>query len=130
MPSIFGRAFSRSGTSDLSLIDKKGPLGLNTLHDPLEAIADLIFVHGLGGGSQSTWTESQNGALDPALYWPERWLPYEDGFGDVRIHSFGYDSNWKKESTPNIHDFAKSLLVAIMDCPAIVKRNSNVSSIP
>jgi hypothetical protein len=67
MRSIFGRAFSRSSTSDLSLVDKKGPLGLNTLHDPLDAIADLIFVHGLGGGSQSTWTESRNGSLDPAL---------------------------------------------------------------
>ncbi|OBT59061.1 hypothetical protein VE04_00973 [Pseudogymnoascus sp. 24MN13] len=128
-PSIFGRTFSRNSTStsDLSpVVDKKGPLGLNTLHDPLDAIADLIFVHGLGGGSQSTWTESQNGTLDPNLYWPERWLPYEDGFSDVRIHSFGYDSNWTKESTLNIHDFAKSLLVAIMDCPAIVKRNSDI----
>jgi hypothetical protein len=96
------------------------------LHDPFDAIADLIFVHGLGGGSESTWTETQNGALDPTLYWPERWLPYEDGFNDVRIHSFGYDSNWTKESTLNIYDFAKSLLVAIMDSPTIVKRNQNV----
>ncbi|OBT89164.1 hypothetical protein VE02_01633 [Pseudogymnoascus sp. 03VT05] len=54
-PSIFGWTFSRSSTSDLSpVVDKKGPLGLNTLHDPLDAIADLIFVHGLGGGSQIT----------------------------------------------------------------------------
>ncbi|OBT62656.1 hypothetical protein VE03_07482 [Pseudogymnoascus sp. 23342-1-I1] len=130
-PSIFGRTFSKSSTNGLSLVDKKGPLGLNTLHDPLDAVADLIFVHGLGGGSQSTWTESQNGALDPALYWPERWLPHEDGFGDVRIHSFGYDSNWAKESTLNIHDFAKSLLVAIMDCPAInEKAQAKLSRIP
>ncbi|EHL01832.1 putative Succinate-semialdehyde dehydrogenase [Glarea lozoyensis 74030] len=124
--STFGRAFSRSIPSNGVAVDKKGPLGLSTLHDPNDAIADLIFVHGLGGGSESTWTESHNGTLDPTLYWPKRWLPYEDGFSDVRIHSFGYDSNWKKESTLNIHDFAKSLLVAIMDSPAIIKKNQNV----
>ncbi|EPE27487.1 alpha/beta-Hydrolase [Glarea lozoyensis ATCC 20868] len=124
--STFGRAFSRSIPSNGVAVDKKGPLGLSTLHDPNDAIADLIFVHGLGGGSESTWTESHNGTLDPTLYWPKRWLPYEDGFSDVRIHSFGYDSNWKKESTLNIHDFAKSLLVAIMDSPAIIKKNQNI----
>lgn len=129
-PFIFGRRVSKNTTTDVALVDKKGPLGLNILHEPLgPAIADLIFVHGLGGGSLSTWTESQNGSLNPELYWPQQWLPQENGFDDVRIHSFGYDSNWTKESTLNIHDFAKSLLVSIMDSPAILKRNSNVNLI-
>ncbi|KAJ1324157.1 protein SERAC1 [Microdochium nivale] len=90
----------------------KGPLGLNTLSWPqCETTAHLVFVHGLGGGSRSTWTASN----DPALYWPSEWLPYEDGFESVRIHSFGYNSNWDKESVLNVHDFATSLLNALCD---------------
>lgn len=104
--------FSRPSTDDI-----KGSFGLNTLHTPLGdcAIADLIFVHGLGGGSQSTWTKSG----DPALYWPQEWLPHDEAFQDVRIHSFGYDSNWDKGSTLGIQDFARALLGSILDCPVI-----------
>lgn len=96
--------------------DIKGPLGLNTLFEPTQpAIADLVFVHGLGGGSQSTWTKSN----DPSLYWPKQWLPQDNAFRDVRIHSFGYNANWDKGSTLNIYDFAKSFLGSIQDCPRI-----------
>ncbi|MCJ1332360.1 hypothetical protein MMC10_009052 [Thelotrema lepadinum] len=95
---------------------QKGPLGLTTLYEPPETQeADLIFVHGLGGGSQSTW--SKPGA--DFSFWPRDWLPVEPSFQNVRIHTFGYNSNWAKESTLNIHDFAKSLLGAIKNCPAI-----------
>ena len=94
----------------------KGPLGLTTLSEPPEPPnADLFFVHGLGGGSHRTWSKS---GVDFS-FWPGDWLPLEPGFQDVRIHTFGYDSNWNKESTLNIHDFAKSLLGSIKDCPAI-----------
>ena len=110
--------------NDASLDATKGPLGLNTLYNPpSSAVADLVFVHGLGGGSKSTWTKTE----DLSLYWPQEWLPKDAGFQDVRIHSFGYNSNWEKESTLNIHDFAKSLLGSIQDCPTI-PRESNVRS--
>ena len=116
--SIVSRTFglTRRETEGEPSPDLKGPFGLNTLFRPAKTvIADLIFVHGLGGGSQSTWTKSG----EPSLYWPQRWLSRDPGFQDVRIHSFGYDSNWDKESTLNLHDFAKSLLGSIHDCPAI-----------
>lgn len=104
---------------------QKGPLGLDTLYIPNDTtIADLVFVHGLGGGSRSTWTK--NG--EPSLYWPQQWLPNDPGFRDVRIHSFGYNSNWEKESSLNIHDFSKSLLASIHDCPSI-PRASNVRTV-
>ena len=122
---LFGRSHLRSvGGGRNPSEDVKGPFGLNTLSNPLgDAIADLVFVHGLGGGSRSTWTKSSNSKL----YWPQTWLPEDPGFKEVRIHSFGYHSNWAKESILNIHDFAKSLLGSIQDCPAI-PRGSNVRS--
>lgn len=127
MGAMSGRSFlsrrlpkSHSG-SDMAA-DLKGPLGLNTLYQPQSfAVVDLVFVHGLGGGSRSTWTKSD----DPSLYWIQEWLPNDPGFKDVRIHSFGYNSDWSKESVLNLHDFAKSLLGSIEDCPSI-PRSSNV----
>ena len=115
--SFLSRTLTRRGGGSNSSEDTKGSFGLNTLHTPLlgSAIADLIFVHGLGGGSRSTWTKSG----DPALYWPKEWLPHDEAFQDVRIHSFGYDSDWDKGSILGIQDFAKALLGSILDCPII-----------
>ena len=122
--SFFTRALSRRDGGSTSSDDAKGSFGLNTLFEPPgPTIANLIFVHGLGGGSRSTWTKSG----DPSLYWPQEWLPQDTAFRDVRIHSFGYNSNWDKESTLNIHDFSKSLLGSIQDCPAI-RKDENVSA--
>lgn len=89
--SFLTRTFARSDdNSNFDSEDSKGPFGLNTLSEPPEpVVADLVFVHGLGGGSRSTWTKS----LNPSLFWPEKWLPQDGGFKDVRIHTFGYNSN-------------------------------------
>ncbi|PMD49456.1 WD40 repeat-like protein [Hyaloscypha bicolor E] len=105
-------------------IDQYGPLGLNTLFDPSKpAIADLVFVHGLGGGSKKTWMKENN----PSSFWPQEWLPKDDSFQNVRIHSFGYNSNWRnKENVLTIQDFAKALLADIQNCPRI-PRGSHVS---
>ncbi|KAL9003079.1 MAG: hypothetical protein Q9188_004032 [Gyalolechia gomerana] len=129
--SFLSRTLTRRDGSSEASQDVKGPWGLNTLHVPEGiTVADLIFVHGLGGGSRSTWTKHG----EPSLYWPEEWLPNDIGFRDVRIHSFGYNSNWEKESSLNIHDFSKSLLGSIQDCPAIPRasqvRASLTSQIP
>lgn len=121
--SFFSRALiRRDGSEDPDPTDK-GPFGLSTLyHPPDSIIADLVFVHGLGGGSRSTWTKSG----DVSSYWPQEWLPNDPGFRDVRIHSFGYDSNWIKGSTLNLYDFSKSLLGSIQDCP-LMPRTAKVS---
>ena len=38
------------------------PQGLHVIHEPKEQrIADIIFVHGLGGSSISTWSKDQDG---------------------------------------------------------------------
>jgi hypothetical protein len=76
-------------------------------------VADLVFVHGLNGGSFSTWSKGG----DPDCYWPRQWLPCEDGFQDVRIHTFGYPAAATRESVLNIRDMAQSLLAALHDSP-------------
>ena len=120
--SFISRALPRRQRSGEHFDDGKGPLGLATLFDPINlAIADLVFVHGLGGGSRSTWTKSDS----PSLYWPKEWLPQDHDFQDVRVHTFGYNSDWGNESILNIHDFAKALLGSLSDCPTM-PRNSDV----
>lgn len=96
-----------------------GPLGLTTLHEPDgEVVVDLIFVHGLRGGSQSTWTKDG----DPSLFWPRAWLAKDEAFRDVRIQTFGYASALSRESVLNIPDFARSLLYSIHDTSGISRR--------
>lgn len=117
--SFLSRTFTRSGseTND-EHHSSKGPLGLTTLHEPgsgQSVIADIIFVHGLNGGSQSTWSKGNN----DTNYWPKAWLPVDDAFCDVRVHSFGYSSGLSRESILNVRDFASSLLAAVKDSPVM-----------
>lgn len=99
----------------------KGPIGLTTIAQPNgNPLVDLIFIHGLNGGSFSSWTH--NG--DPTLFWPGVWLPRDEEFRDVRIHTFGYNSSWSHPSVLDIEDFAMALLGAISDCPHILGRDN------
>ncbi|KAH9887455.1 hypothetical protein F4778DRAFT_427699 [Xylariomycetidae sp. FL2044] len=94
---------------------RKGPLGLTLLHQAAENItpaAHIVFVHGLGGGSEHTWSK------DDTL-WPRDLLPRHHGFQNTTIFSFGYDSDFKKSSTLNIHDFANSLVNGLLNNPLI-----------
>lgn len=117
--SFLSRKFTKSSLeSNDEFSTSKGPLGLTTLHEPglgQSAIADIIFVHGLNGGSKSTWSKGNN----DTNFWPKSWLPMDDAFCDVRVHSFGYSSGISRESILNVRDFANSLLSAIKDSPVM-----------
>ncbi|KAM0323296.1 hypothetical protein ACHAQA_008888 [Verticillium albo-atrum] len=110
-----------SEVSNLSLsASEKGDLGLTTLYAPettSTTVADIIFIHGLGGGSRKTWSYSR----DDYHYWPQSWLPSDPEFEDVRIHVFGYNADWteRQHSALNINDFAQSLLGEIKNNPSI-----------
>ncbi|KAI2615430.1 NACHT and WD domain protein [Hypoxylon sp. NC1633] len=93
----------------------RGPTGLRLLHSSPEPLVDLIFVHGLRGGSVKTWRKGD----DPRMFWPQLWLPMEPGLRNVNIHSFGYESDWAstKSSILNIHDFGQSLLEEMRNSP-------------
>ncbi|KAL8819520.1 MAG: hypothetical protein Q9223_002061 [Gallowayella weberi] len=77
----------------------RGSLGLTLLHEPSEPIVDFVF----------------------------EWLPTEPGFKRVRIHTYGYNSDWgeKKGSVLNIHDFGSALLGAMNTSPHIRDSASN-----
>lgn len=121
--SLLGRSSIRKDTK-CSPKDKKGgskgPVGLTTLYEPEGyASVDLIFVHGLNGGSQSTWSKGTGPS-----FWPQDWLPRDDAFRDVRIHTFGYPSALNRESILNVHDFANNLLACVHHSPVMTSKNT------
>ncbi|GAB1316450.1 hypothetical protein MFIFM68171_06660 [Madurella fahalii] len=82
---------------------KKHPIGFTVLYqptDPNDAIADVIFVHGLAGGAISTWTcenpRTLSQKLQPCTHpatetcWPRDILPEEQP--DVRVVTYGYSA--------------------------------------
>ena len=100
-----------------------GSLGLTLLFEPGEVLADFVFVHGLRGGSRKTWSFS----ADPAHFWPKEWLPRDSDFKNIRIHTFGYNSDWgeSKGSDFNVHDFGQNLIEEIYNSP-VIGRSQNV----
>ncbi len=80
------------------------------MHRPLgPRRADVVFVHGLGGSSRTSW--SYNRDLD--FFWPLKFLPFEPEINEARILTFGYNANFRPGSGRNkmsVLDFAKDLL--------------------
>lgn len=104
--------------------DPRGPLGLNLLHSPSEPLIDFIFVHGLGGGSRKTWSKTSS----ITHFWPQGWLPKDPVFKNVRVHSFGYDSDWIKSRNNclDVHLFGKSLLGEMSTSPYLSQGNTAI----
>ncbi|KAH0499405.1 hypothetical protein TgHK011_006605 [Trichoderma gracile] len=114
----------RKHERQVSIPRPKGPMGLNTLYDPGDiALVDIIFVHGLGGDSKKTWS----GSRDIPSFWPQDWLPNDPSFKTARIHSFGYDANWRDRnlSILSIHDFGQDLLGEMKNHPSIRRSKTN-----
>ncbi|OJJ68325.1 hypothetical protein ASPBRDRAFT_134181 [Aspergillus brasiliensis CBS 101740] len=57
--------------------------GIKVLYDSNEAEVDIVFVHGLGGSRDATWTIND-------VCWPQALLPQD--LPKTRIMTFGYDS--------------------------------------
>ncbi|KEY66276.1 hypothetical protein S7711_02741 [Stachybotrys chartarum IBT 7711] len=119
------RHSSSPDRSDRTKKEGKGPLGLCLLHEPAEPRIDFVFVHGLCGGSKKTWSYTS----EPGMFWPKDWLPNEVGFKHVRLHSYGYNSDWKtrKESPLTIHDFGQALLADLHNSPALRKNGEQIN---
>jgi hypothetical protein len=101
----------KSTRNEESTSSKPSQIGLRTLvepsHDSSTSPLNIVFVHGLGGSAEGTWTDSQNNS-----FWPP-WLTKLAGLGNARIMTFGYDSGWNEIWKPNnvldVSDFAKQL---------------------
>ena len=110
---LVGSPTSSEGTSGSIRKRRDDPLGLTVLHiPPSTPTIDIIFVHGLGGSSQLTWSFND----DLSNFWPKEWLPREPGLSGARIFSFGYNgffSDRNASSTLNIADFARDLLLRL-----------------
>ncbi|KAJ2899241.1 hypothetical protein MKZ38_003341 [Zalerion maritima] len=90
---------------------KNEPLGLQVLYQPEDGhrTIDIIFVHGLGGTSQLSWSWNR----DLSCFWPGEWLPTEPEIRkDARILSFGYNADFMSLTATkfNITEFANILL--------------------
>ncbi|KKY18181.1 putative wd40 repeat-containing protein [Phaeomoniella chlamydospora] len=104
------RTFKTHASSNARSNATSNSLGLWLVHHPPSAAPlDIVFIHGLGGDRQKTWSQNH----DPQFFWPGLWLPYEADIGSARIFSFGYKAEVRPgtgRSIANIGDFAKELL--------------------
>jgi len=113
----FSLSWLRSRRTTDSPANTIGPLGLRPLHLSAEPLIDLIFVHGLRGGSLKTWRKGD----DPRLCWPQNWLPLDSDFQSANIHSFGYNADYSdtRDSILNVQDFGRALLGEMRTSPHI-----------
>lgn len=61
-------------------------------------------------------------------FWPQEWLPRDPAFKDVRVHSFGYDSDWikGKDSCLSVHHFGKALLGEMDTSPYLANTETTI----
>jgi len=82
------------------------PSGILTLHEPSEAVVDIVFVHGLSGDREKTWASPGESKC-----WPRDLLPAK--VPKTRILTFGYDAYViapGKLSQDRIRDHARDLV--------------------
>ncbi|CAI4216052.1 unnamed protein product [Parascedosporium putredinis] len=102
---IAGPPGESSGSSDTAPppTRKTFPAGIKLLHSNPSAVVDIVFIHGLTGDRERTWT-----AKDASEPWPQALLPLK--LNNIRVLAFGYDayiSDWKNVVSENrIRDHA------------------------
>ncbi|KAF8475001.1 hypothetical protein BDZ91DRAFT_712117 [Kalaharituber pfeilii] len=107
------RRFRRSSTPEhISILPQKNHFGFTTHANPVNPEVDIIFVHGVDGGSFTSWTRNE----DPRLYWPREWLPKELELSRARIHTYGYNLAPKRDYSSEC-EFASQFLTELICSP-------------
>ena len=99
---------------------ENNPRGLTELYSAPEPQVDLVFVHGLRGGSVKTWCENE----DLNLFWPKEWLAVDEDLRHrIRTSSFGYANDWltSKPSQLSLQDFGRDLIYQLDNSPYLRK---------
>jgi len=90
---------------------KTFPVGIKELHSPDSAAVDLVFVHGLTGHREKTWTADGTSGGP----WPRTLLPRK--IPNARILTFGYDARVTDlrgvVSNNRVGNHARNLLAAL-----------------
>lgn len=79
----------RLSLTPVPVISEGANYGLITLYEPDEpndALVDIVFIHGLGGNSFTTWLHK-----DSRVHWPSQLL--KNDVPQARILIFGYDAS-------------------------------------
>ncbi|TQN67863.1 Protein SERAC1, partial [Colletotrichum shisoi] len=97
------------GSAGEARYSTKGTYGLKKCHDAEDAVADIVFVHGLTGNRETTWTDKSTG-----VFWPAHLL--KDEVPRTRIVTFGYDADvvhfWAAASQNRVRNHAINLINA------------------
>ncbi|KAK7442578.1 hypothetical protein Landi51_09484 [Colletotrichum acutatum] len=93
--SLHGSNTMASRGADELTTSSSGPIGMSVLHNPsegnaaVERLDSIVFIHGLKGHREKTWTSDK--ASEP---WPKALLPSE--IPNARILAYGYDADVAK----------------------------------
>ncbi|OQD80373.1 hypothetical protein PENANT_c036G02396 [Penicillium antarcticum] len=83
-----------------------GDYGIRTLYEPENANVDIVFIHGLTGNRETTWSFKPT-----KQFWPQNLLPKD--LPTARITTFGYDADiigaLKIAGSNTIRDHGKAL---------------------
>ncbi|RYP55419.1 hypothetical protein DL770_010923 [Monosporascus sp. CRB-9-2] len=110
LPSLRKAAAGDQNAPPKPLPGKTFPSGIKPLYNPEDGAVDIVFVHGLTGNRDSTWT-----ARDTTEPWPKTLLP--SMLPTARVLTFGYDAyvaDWRGMVSQNrIAKHSWNLLTAL-----------------
>ncbi|CAH0021548.1 unnamed protein product [Clonostachys rhizophaga] len=111
VPPILASLATAPTTSEFPNRKKILSLGIKVLHSPEPCDVDnfsIVFIHGLSGDREKTWTGPNQ--TEP---WPKTILP--DRLPTARMLVFGYDAKWLKDSSSRnrVQEHASNLLASL-----------------
>lgn len=119
---------SRIGSSSRRHRSRRTNLhGLVLVYEPdQKPLADLVFLHAVGGSTQASWT-----ARDTAeSLWPSDWLPQDSTLAAVRILTFGYGQSRDDVEALDFSGWAKELLLELRYKTGREDRPLNIGTVP